>query len=102
MLRAFAVFAILSMLLQGCVLRSRFDAPRWASPPDAANLHQEINLSQPSVCNNYPVEYRREVPSEEGKQVIVRAGVLMNVPPRCDVRYEEGASKRRSAWWRLW
>lgn len=94
--------AVVLLTLQGCVLRSRFDAPRWSMSQEASTTHQEINVSQPSVCNNYPVEYRREVPSDEGKQVIVRAAVLTKVPSRCDARKNEGTSNRRSAWWRLW
>ena len=100
--RTVVALAVLLLTLQGCVLRSRFDAPRWSMPQETAATHLEINVSQPSVCNNYPVEYRREVPSDEGKQVIVRAAVLTKVPSRCDARQDEGASKRRSAWWRLW
>jgi len=65
MLRISTVLVV--TLATGCVARGQFNTGGSRDVRYDGDRPYAVLLSQPTLCSDYPVEYRRYLPSEEGR-----------------------------------
>jgi len=56
-------------LAAGCVSRGQFNTGGGKDVRYDGDRPYAVLLSQPTLCSDYPVEYRRYLPSKEGRSI---------------------------------
>ena len=92
------IFVAYTMLLSGCALTLKSSLTDIGKASRVSGK-RVLAVAQPSICNDYPVEFSHGTDSSATAQYYLDLWFLAAKPSRCEVVSDESDDKKKKSLW---